>query len=53
MNALVTRGVESARLTAKGYGQDKPIADNGTEAGRRTNRRVQFAILTKTPRAGQ
>jgi hypothetical protein len=34
---LVADGVDPANLTSKGYGQDKPIADNNTEkAGRRT-----------------
>ncbi len=39
------RGVAKVRLTSHGYGQEKPIADNGTDAGRTKNRRVQFAIL--------
>ena len=32
-------------LTAKGYGQDKPIADNNTEEGRARNRRIEFNVL--------
>jgi outer membrane protein OmpA-like peptidoglycan-associated protein len=47
LKALVKRGVEKKRLTAKGYGQDKPVADNKTDEGRQKNRRVQFVILEK------
>ncbi len=51
MKALVKRGIDQGRLTARGYGQDKPIDTNTTDAGRAKNRRVQFTILEKKPKA--
>ncbi|MDO8834190.1 MAG: OmpA family protein, partial [Vicinamibacterales bacterium] len=42
MAALVKRGIAPARLTAKGYGQTAPVADNRTEDGRGKNRRVEL-----------
>lgn len=42
---LVTQGVEESRLTAVGYGEDRPIADNDTAAGRLQNRRVELTVL--------
>ncbi len=39
---LIGAGVEPGRLTAVGYGEDLPLADNTTEAGRQANRRVEL-----------
>ncbi|AMO69911.1 OmpA/MotB protein [gamma proteobacterium BDW918] len=42
---LLSRGVSAERLVAKGYGMSQPRADNSTEAGRETNRRVELKRL--------
>ena len=42
---LVNRSVDPSRLTAVGYGETVPIADNGTKEGRMMNRRVEFKIV--------
>lgn len=44
---LVTMGIGAARLTAKGYGDTKPIASNTTPEGKANNRRVEF-VRTST-----
>ncbi len=40
---LTAHGVSAGRLTAKGFGMTKPVADNSTEEGRAKNRRVELA----------
>ncbi|NOT72669.1 MAG: OmpA family protein [Hyphomicrobium sp.] len=44
VNYLTGAGVDAAKLKAAGYGQDKPIDDNGTVEGRRANRRIEFGV---------
>jgi len=43
--ALVSLGVEAARLTPRGFGADQPIADNATAAGRAQNRRIEIRAM--------
>jgi outer membrane protein OmpA-like peptidoglycan-associated protein len=42
---LVNKGVAANRITAKGYGETKPIGNNATSAGRAQNRRVEIGII--------
>lgn len=43
-NALISRGIEADRLSATGFGESQPIADNETAMGRATNRRIAIMI---------
>ena len=47
---LAGKGVAKKRMVAKGFGPDRPIADNNDEAGREQNRRVEFNILKQGPK---
>jgi OOP family OmpA-OmpF porin len=49
---LVDKGIDSKRLVAKGYGPDKPIADNKNKDGQQKNRRVEFQILRSKAKPG-
>ncbi|MDR0401063.1 MAG: OmpA family protein [Treponema sp.] len=43
---LIRRGIRSEdRVVVRGHGAEQPLADNGTEEGRRRNRRVEITIL--------
>ncbi|SPJ13720.1 exported hypothetical protein [Syntrophobacter sp. SbD2] len=42
--ALVDRGVLSSRVTARGWGESKPVASNATEEGRKVNRRITIML---------
>jgi OmpA-OmpF porin, OOP family len=47
MAELVRQGIDPARLSAKGYGAEDPIADNSTEEGRQKNRRISLRVTDK------
>lgn len=47
MAALVALGVDPARMTAKGYGEEHPVADNSAEEGRQKNRRISLRVTAK------
>lgn len=45
MKYLTEHGIAAGELASVGYGADRPIADNTTDAGREQNRRVEFVIV--------
>jgi outer membrane protein OmpA-like peptidoglycan-associated protein len=47
MAELVKLGIDPARISAKGYGEVNPIADNSTEDGRQQNRRISLHVTDK------
>lgn len=53
MNYLVSaHGINASRLTAVGYGETRPLADNRTEQGKRANRRIGAVVACVTDIAG-
>ncbi len=44
---LVSKSIQVQRLTAKGYGETKPMADNKTEEGRALNRRTEMKVVSQ------
>jgi OOP family OmpA-OmpF porin len=44
---LVSMGVDSSRLSAEGYGEEHPVGDNSTDAGRAMNRRISMLVTQK------
>ncbi|NHB57072.1 OmpA family protein [Acinetobacter sp. 194] len=45
VNYLVSKGVDKSKLTAVGYGQEQPVADNTTPEGQFKNRRIEFEVV--------
>lgn len=50
---IVSKGYEPDRITARGIGKGRPIADNGTAEGRANNRRVEIVIANETALNGR
>jgi len=44
---LIGKGVSSDRITTKGFGEDKPVADNSTPEGRQRNRRIEIVPVAQ------
>lgn len=47
MQQIIVLGVDPSRMDAKGYGEDHPVADNATDAGRAQNRRISMRVTQK------
>jgi OmpA-OmpF porin, OOP family len=45
MEYILSKGIDPGRITSKGYGETKPVAENDTPENRQLNRRVEFTIL--------
>jgi OmpA-OmpF porin, OOP family len=50
MHYLAGKTVASGRMKAQGFGPDRPIADNSSDAGKEQNRRVEFVIVKQGPK---
>jgi OOP family OmpA-OmpF porin len=42
MDALIAKGIDKTRMSSTGWGQEKPVADNRNEEGKKKNRRVEI-----------
>lgn len=47
--AMTGAGIDTSHITARGYGESQPVADNDTDAGREANRRIEFTLLSDDP----
>lgn len=53
LNALLARRILTSNIVAHGYGEEIPIADNDTEAGREANRRIEFRLISQRELDGE
>lgn len=44
---LISKNIDAKRLTAKGFGETKPVADNNSEEGRALNRRTEMKVVSQ------
>jgi len=51
VDELVAQGIDGERMVSKGFGEDVPVADNGTPEGKANNRRVEF-VKMNVPKTG-
>lgn len=49
LKAMTEAGIDAANLTARGYGESRPVAENDSDAGREANRRIEFTLLADAP----
>ncbi|WP_312528614.1 OmpA family protein [Paracoccus sp. (in: a-proteobacteria)] len=49
LEAMTKAGIDTTLISARGYGESMPIADNDTDAGREANRRIEFTRLADAP----
>ena len=47
MEYMISKGISKDRVSAVGYGSSRPKEDNGTEAGRKANRRIEIRVVNK------
>ena len=47
MNYLVSKGISNSRLSSSGLGEEYPVADNDSSAGRAQNRRIAVRVDAK------
>jgi outer membrane protein OmpA-like peptidoglycan-associated protein len=47
INYFLYKGVAADRLSSKGFGETKPVADNTSEQGRAKNRRTELKVVAK------
>lgn len=48
LDYMVDRGFDASRLSAVGYGPDRPVQSNATAAGRAANRRIEIRVLERS-----